>query len=168
MADSNINQMRIANPIASWTGSELMYFGTTPFTDPPDNKAGIASDFAAYVQSVVFLNLLANGVSTFRPLGTNTYTGTSYTFQLTDANKYVRASNGSAQTFTIPLNASVAFPIGTEIDLIQAGAGQLSIAATGGVTINSKAGHLSFATQYSAATLKKIATDTWDLVGDLS
>lgn len=92
---------------------------------------------------------------------------TSRTFALTDANDYIRCTNASATTLTIPANSTVAFPIGTQIDVFQAGAGQVSFAAAGGVTIN-KAEGLKIAAQYKAASLKKVATDEWDLIGALA
>lgn len=92
---------------------------------------------------------------------------TSRTLALTDANDYIRCTNASATTITVPANASVAFPIGTQIDVFQAGAGQVSFVAAGGVTINKSEG-LKIAAQYKAATLKKVDTDEWDLLGGLS
>jgi len=97
-----------------------------------------------------------------------TEAGTTKTFALTDIGAYVRTTSGSAVTITVPANSSVAFPTGTEIVVFQAGAGQVTFAAAGGVTINSKDGDLKITGQYSSATLKKIATDEWDMIGDLA
>jgi len=103
----------------------------------------------------------------------NAQTGTTYTFVLTDNGKFLTASNASAQTYSIPTNASVAFPIGTSIDLIQIGAGQVTVTAvtSGTTTILSNAGTAASPkarAQYSAMTLKKVATDTWYVIGDLA
>jgi len=97
----------------------------------------------------------------------NAQTGASYTTVLGDASKLVTMSNGSANTLTIPTNASVAYPVGTKIDIASVGAGQTTIAGAGGVTINSTP-TLKLRAQYSAATCIKTATDTWLLVGDLA
>ena len=97
-----------------------------------------------------------------------TEAGTTKTFALTDSGAYVRTTSGSAVTITVPANSSVAFPTGTEIVVFQAGAGQVTFAAAGGVTINSKDSNLKITGQYSSATLKKIATDEWDMIGDLA
>jgi hypothetical protein len=91
----------------------------------------------------------------------------SYTLVLSDASKLVEISNASANTVTIPLNSSVAFPTGTQINILQTGAGQTTIAGTSGVTLNSTPG-AKLRAQWSAATLIKRATDTWVVVGDLS
>jgi hypothetical protein len=106
-------------------------------------------------------------------LSFNAQTGTTYTFVLSDKDKLVTASNASAQTYSIPTNASVAFPIGTQINIIQIGAGQVTInAVTSGTTTISSTGATATApklrAQYSSATLIKVATDTWYVVGDIS
>ena len=96
----------------------------------------------------------------------NAQTGSTYTTVLGDANKLVTLSNGSGVTVTIPPNSSVAYPVGTKIDFAQIGAGQVTVAAGSGVTVNATPS-LNFRAQYSAATCIKTGTDTWLLVGDL-
>jgi hypothetical protein len=96
----------------------------------------------------------------------NAQTGTTYTTVLADASKLITLSNASAITLTIPANSSVAYAVGTKIDLAQTGAGQVTVAGAAGVTVNSNPG-LKFVAQYSAATCIKTATDTWLLVGNL-
>jgi hypothetical protein len=91
----------------------------------------------------------------------------SYTLVLTDQSDLVEISNASANTLTVPLNSSVAFPIGTTVTILQTGAGQTTITPTGGVTINGTPG-LKLRAQWSSATLIKRATDTWVAIGDLS
>ena len=97
----------------------------------------------------------------------NAQTGTTYTTVLADGGKLVTLSNGSAITLTIPPNSSVAYPVGTKLDFIQIGAGQVTVAGGAGVTVNSTP-TLKFRTQHSGASCIKIATDTWQLVGDLA
>jgi hypothetical protein len=106
-------------------------------------------------------------------LSLNAQTGTTYTFVLADNGKLVTASNASAQTYSIPTNASVAYPIGTQINIIQIGAGQVTInAVTSGTTTVSSAGATSTApklrAQFSSATCIKANTDLWYVVGDIS
>lgn len=96
----------------------------------------------------------------------NQQTGTTYTLVLADAsNKLVELSNTSAITVTVPLNSSVAYPVGSQIMLLQTNTGQVTVAGAGGVTVNSNPG-LKLRAQWSSATLIKRATDTWVLVGD--
>lgn len=98
----------------------------------------------------------------------NAQTGTTYTAVLGDDGKLVTCDNASAITFTVPLNSSVAFGIGTQINIMQLGAGQVTISPTGGVTIRSAGSKLKTKEQYAVATLVKIATDTWVAVGNLA
>lgn len=97
----------------------------------------------------------------------NAQTGTTYTFVLTDSGKICEFSNGSAITATVPPNSSVAFPVGTQIDLTQTGTGKLTLAQGSGVTITSASSFKSLSAQYASATLYKRATDTWQLSGNL-
>jgi hypothetical protein len=73
----------------------------------------------------------------------------SYTAVLTDDGKLVTMSNASANTFTVPPNSSVAFGIGTQINIAQLGAGSTSIVAGAGVTLNSAGTKLTLDAQYA-------------------
>jgi len=97
----------------------------------------------------------------------NVQTGTTYTFVLTDSGKLCTFSNASAITVTVPPNSSVAFPVGAQIDCSQLGAGKVTFAEGAGVTINSESSNKSIGAQYAGVTLRKLATDTWLLVGNL-
>ncbi len=96
----------------------------------------------------------------------NAQTGTTYTFVLADRGKLVTTSNGSAQTITIPPNSSVAYAVGTQVQVAGLGSGEVTMAAGSGVTIRSTPG-LKLRAQYSSVTCIKIATDEWLLIGDL-
>ena len=99
--------------------------------------------------------------------------GSSYTAVLTDNGKVVTMDNGSGNTFRLPTNASVAFPIGTQINVLQIGAGQTTInAVTSGTTTIQSTGATAAApklrVRYSAATCVKAGTDLWYVFGDIS
>jgi hypothetical protein len=135
---------QLAGVISDETGTGSLVFGTSPAISDPK-----------IAQSI------------------NAQTGTTYTFVLADQGKYVTASNASAQTYSIPTNASVAFPVGTNIDLIQIGAGQVTVsAATPGTTTIYSTGATAASpktrVQYSALTCKKISTDVWHVIGDIA
>jgi hypothetical protein len=100
-------------------------------------------------------------------LSTNDETA-SYTLVLADAAKVVEMNVSTANNLTVPLNSSVAFPIGTQILVLQTGTGQTTIVATSGVTINSVDAKLKLSKRWSSAVLIKRGTDTWVAVGDLS
>lgn len=92
----------------------------------------------------------------------------SYTLSaLSERDSVIEIASGSAVTLTVPTNSTVAYPVGTSIDILQTGTGQITVAANAGVTINATPG-LKLRTQWSGATLFKRATDTWVLYGDLS
>jgi hypothetical protein len=130
---------------------------------------GNLSQFAA-TTSAQFNTVISDEIGTgnviLSDLATNAQAA-SYTLVLTDKGKLVEISNASANNLTVPLNSSVAFPTGSQINIIQTGAGQTTVVATGGVTINATPG-LKLRAQWSSATLIKRGTDTWALVGDLS
>lgn len=97
---------------------------------------------------------------------------TSYTTVLNDGGAIVTMTNASANTFSIPTNSSVGFPVGSSITIIQAGTGQTTIQAvtSGTTTVASTAATAAapkLRAQYSTATAVKIATDTWYVFGDI-
>jgi hypothetical protein len=98
---------------------------------------------------------------------TNAQVGTTYTPVITDENKLVTLSNAAAITCTIPPNGSVAFQVGASIEFAQLGAGQVTFAAGVGVTLQSSPG-LKMRAQYSGAMARKLATNTWLIIGDLA
>lgn len=93
---------------------------------------------------------------------------TARTLALTDAGKVVECSNSGGCTVTVPAFATVAFPLGTLVEVFQAGTGAVTIAAAGGVTINSPSSALKSFGQFSTLILRKTATNEWSLSGDLA
>jgi hypothetical protein len=92
----------------------------------------------------------------------------SYTLVLSDADKLVEMDVATANNLTIPLNSTVAYAVGTQIDISQYGAGQTTFVATVGVTIRSANNWLKINARYGAATLTKVGTDEWYLWGNLN
>jgi hypothetical protein len=90
----------------------------------------------------------------------------TYTFVLTDAQKLVTLTKSTGFTVTVPLNSSVAFEIGDQINLVQLGTGQVTVAGASGVDIRSEGSKLKLKGQYATATLVKIATNEWVLLGN--
>jgi hypothetical protein len=97
-----------------------------------------------------------------------TRTGSTLTPAIGDANRYIRLTNAGGCTVSIPTNAGVGFPIGTELHFRQAG-GPIGFFGVFGVTINTPEG-FSPATErdHATVTIKKVATDVWDLFGLLA
>jgi len=93
-----------------------------------------------------------------------------YTAVLTDQYQVLEIMNkATAIAFKIPTNASVAFPIGTVITVLNRGVGVCTISAvTSGTTTILSAGAVAAAPtlgQYKAAACLKVATDTWIITG---
>jgi hypothetical protein len=92
----------------------------------------------------------------------------SYTLTNTsERDSLIEVNSASGTTITIPLNSAVAYPVGTTLDILQTGTGQVTIAGDSGVTVNSTPG-LKLRTRWSSCTLFKRATDSWVVFGDLS
>ncbi len=89
--------------------------------------------------------------------GVNVQSGSAYTLVLTDTNKIVYRSSGSAQTLVIPANASVAFPVGTIIPIVT-GAGALTVSITSDTLLSN--GSIGADTGNLAI---KVASTTWAL-----
>jgi len=109
-----------------------------------------------------------SSATTLTTLLYNSQSGTTYTLALSDAdNTQVETTSSSAVTITVPANSTVAFPIGSQINIAQIGSGQITIVGAGGVTVNATPG-LKFRAQYSTAVLIKRGSDSWLLAGDLA
>jgi hypothetical protein len=96
-----------------------------------------------------------------------------YTAVLTDQYQVLVPMNkASAVAFKIPTNASVAFPVGTAITILNKGAGTVTISAvTSGTTTVTSAGAVSASPtlgQWKTAVCVKISTDAWVVVGAIA
>ena len=133
-------------PLASptFTGTVTVAASGIAFTDGTQTKEGVASR-TPIIQKTASYTLSA----------------------LTERDSLIEVASASATTVTIPTNATVAYPVGTSIDILQTSTGQVTIAGASGVTVNATPG-LKLRTQWSSATLFKRATDTWVVMGDLT
>lgn len=184
---TSINKMAITAPATSSTlavadGKTATISNTLTFTGTDSSSVAFGAGgtvlypaSAAVTSAVAITGGAIDGVTigattpvvaqVQRPV--NTQTGTSYTLLIGDQDKMITLNNASAVTLTIPANASVAFPVGTEIDLLQLGAGQVNVVITTD-TLQSYTAKTHLAGQYAGGTLKKIGTTTWVLIGNLS
>jgi hypothetical protein len=173
---SNIQtQLDAKSPSASptFTGNVVLP-NTTVIGDIDATEIGYLNGVSSNIQTQLDAKLAsATAASTYAPIlattATPTFSSNAYTTVLADANKVLLASNSSvAGTITVAANSSVAYSIGTIITLVQTGSGQISIAAAGGVTINSYGAQLKLSGQYASAQLIKTGTDTWLAIGNLA
>ena len=109
---------------------------------------------------------LTDVVETVRYLSINNQF-TSYTLVLADDARLVDVDSDSMLTLTVPTNASVPFPVGTQVLVRQQGVGQVIISPASGVTLNTATGENKSRAQFSIAGLVKVASDTWAVFGDL-
>ena len=154
----------------------VMVFATTTARDAAFGGAGeptLAEGMYAFTSDTNTLWFYTGSAwesagATTQALTLNAQTGTTYTLALSDSGKFVTQSNASAITTTIPPNTDVAFPIGTQVNLLQLGAGQVTVAAGAGVTLRSAGSLVNISAQYAVVTCVKIATDEWVLIGNLA
>jgi len=101
----------------------------------------------------------------------NLQSGTTYTLVLADADKIVELNDGTECAVTIPLNASVTYPIGTNITIVAFGAGVYTVKGATGVILNgvTEAGAdeslVTITARYDGVSMYKRATDEWVILG---
>ena len=128
-----------------------------------DELAAALGDDANFAASVT--TSLGLKVDSLTPISQKS---ASYTLSsLTERDDLIEMGSASAMTVTIPTDATVNFPIGTSIDILQTSTGQVTIAGAGGVTVNATPG-LKLRTTWSSCTLFKRAANTWVVYGDLT
>jgi hypothetical protein len=129
----------------------------------------MATGFPAATGDILTAGMF-NGLITFTIGADNT---DDYTAVLSDQYQVLEVMNkATAVAFKIPTNASVAFPVGTAITVLNKGAGLCTISAvTSGTTTILSAGTVAASptlAQYKTAVCIKTATDTWYVVGAIS
>jgi hypothetical protein len=129
-----------------------------------DELAAALGDDANFAASVT--TSLGLKVDSLTPISQKT---ASYTLSsLTERDDLIEMGSESPITLTIPTDATLNYPIGTSIDILQTGAGQVTIAPVSvAVTVNATPG-LKLRTTWSSATLLKRAANTWVVFGDLT
>jgi hypothetical protein len=108
-------------------------------------------------------DITGTGTKAYRPL---TGLSNDFTASVTGGGVYARISG--SLTCSIQPNSVVPIPTGVEFEFFQYSNQQLHFDTGSGVILNSKNGYIKLAGQFSSATLKKVATDEWDLIGDLA
>lgn len=139
--------------------------GATTFlglTDAPASYSG-----AALKQ--VRVNAGATGLEFVTPdsyIGINEQTD-DYTLVAGDGYTLVAMNKATAVTLTVPDDASVLFPTGTQIYVMQLGAGQVTIAEGATSVQVMTVSTLKTFGQYAVARLIKIDSDLWSIDGSL-
>lgn len=168
-----------ASPTGAWAGRANClagYFGTGWVFVPGNDSGGTPIAMGARQEGLRIWSkaddktYVWNGSAWASPSPPNVTTnaGTSITLGLTDASKFLCTTAATAVAVTVPPQSSVAWLADTEIQIQQGAAGAVTISAGAGVTVN----RLSTATnvivgQHGVVTLKRTASDTWTLYGQL-
>lgn len=123
------------------------------------------SDITGSFRTISGSKLIGEATNIYRPALTassNPFTASNAT-----AGGYYRA--GGNITCSIFVTASVSCTVGSEFEFFQTSStGNVLFETGSGVTLNSKNSNLKLTGQFSAATLKYVGNNEWDLIGDLS
>lgn len=190
--DNDGNALVVGTTYFNIPGNEMRVWNGTTWTATYVPVAGYAtisyvnSSIAALTKSSVGLANVDNTSDVNKPVSTAQQTAldgkedigrytavrditlTSDTLVLADRGKLVRTTNASATTITVPPQASVAWLDRTRIDFMWYAAGQPTFAPGSGVTIRSEDSKLKIAKRYGMASLIRVASNEWVLIGNLA
>jgi hypothetical protein len=167
---ANVHQVKLVdNAFTPAADSDVDLGGTSTFwkdayidsITTSGNVSGSILSTASFAKFVGDGSAITNLQRPITTVGTNPFTAS-----LDNAGQYFRV--GGNVTCSIKVAATASCEIGSEYEFIQtSSAGYLQFTTDPGVTLNSKGSKTKLAGQFSGATLKKIGTDEWDLIGDL-
>jgi len=185
--ETDTGKIKIGTGSAAWTALAYAATGTVTSITAGTGLSGgtITSSGTIAINTAVTADLTTAQTLTNKTLTTpqlndakinlvfDAQTGTTYTVVLNDSNQVVTMNNAATNVLSIPTNASVAYPIGTQINVLQIGAGQTTISAvtSGTTTILSTAAVAAapkLRARYSSATCIKADTDLWYIIGDIA
>jgi hypothetical protein len=141
-----------------WTGQLSASRGGTGLSSPGTAGNVLTSDGTGWVSSAP-----AGGTVSYPQ---NAQNG-NYTLVLGDAGKHIYSANTGAQTITIPTNASVAFPIGTLVTIVNMGTTKILLSASGVSIIpvgSTTALSAPVVTSGMSVQLLKTGTNTWNAI----
>lgn len=161
------------NGLGSWDFSENIilasgkeyYINGTSVLSSTTLGSGVTSSSLTSVGTLTALTV--SGTTILGPASINGQSS-GYTLALSDQGKVIEMTNSSDVAVTIPPSGTTNFPVGAQIVVIRNNTGKVSFTPGSGVTLRSDSSKQYIATQYSAATLVKRATDEWYLIGNLS
>jgi hypothetical protein len=138
-------------------------FGATPTVDGAvafvkNDSSGTAVNDLSYSSGGVWYRLSSQAIDSKT---------TAYTIELKDSSRMLSINSSTDISITVPTHATSAFPVGSKIEIIRVGTGEVTVVPASGVTIRSKNNNLKLSTQYVGAMLVKLATNEWMLIGDL-
>jgi hypothetical protein len=161
---AKVDQMSIGAGVVIGGSSSLGYF------TPGQNNLHVIGDINLGSSDTTLSRTTSGivacaGVPVFSG-GITTEVTSAHTLAMTDATKRLEMENSSGSVVTVPSSASVAFPVGTYIDVVQKGAGSVTLTTGAGVSLNARVGKV-LSGQYGVATIYKTSADGWIAYGDL-
>ena len=125
-------------------------------------RIGNSNHLTTISASLVTGETIVRSQRPFQTISTNPFTASA-----DNVGNYFRM--GGNVTCSIKVNATASCPVGAEFDFFQTSSAlNVLFEADPGVTINSKNDNLNLSGQFSSVTIKKVGTDEWDLMGDLT
>jgi hypothetical protein len=162
--------VRVDGGILNSNAATITMFNATPTTINAFGNATTINFGKATTTTTLSGNIVANVAGFpvgYRDIPQVSFTGNT-TLALTDAGKHYYSTLSTANTLTVPNNATVSFPVGATINFVNQGTANVVIAQGSGVTMylagGSTTGNRNLIS-YGVATIQKVATDTWFLVG---
>jgi hypothetical protein len=151
--------------VMAWQSSPAAANNTTINTQ---NNGGSTSSASTLNFTSGLAGTTSSGTTTVSVSSNVTTQTATYTIALADNNSVVQMNSSSALTLVVPTDASVAFPVGSQVIVSQKGTGQVTLSGAAGVTIASNSSKIKTTGQNSAAVLIKLASNSWLLGGDIS
>lgn len=143
-----------------YTAQDLIFLASA--LDKLGNMLGVNDIVAATAAQISAINTTASSMVIEE-------TSTSRTLSAaTDNSNVIYTTNSSPVTITVPTNVAQAFPVGSAIEIVQGGTGQVTVAASGGVTLVNADNLFKTRAIYSTLGLIKVGTDSWVLSGDVT
>jgi hypothetical protein len=137
-------------------------------TVEPDSAGVTVANRGTSSAAVLDFDLTGLDPEPLKLLVENAYTGTSHTLALIDLFRGVTMNNANPNTVFIPLDSTVSIPVWSQSIVHPIGAGQTSITAVSGVTLNGvDGGTVVIAERWSAVTLWKRGTNIWSAIGGI-
>ena len=142
--------------------SDVTKFTNTNLTGVPTAPTASNGTSTGQIATTSFVQNSLTAATNLRVSNTQT---DNYTIALSDVGKVVEVSKATSVSLSIPTNASIAFPVGSMIFIKRTGAGVLTVSALDGgtTTINNSSGGYTDPGQNTVYSIRKTATDTWDL-----
>jgi len=167
----SVNATNTASAALGFSGASYTFANGAPasFSGPVTAPTAAAGTNTTQVATTEFVQQALPASA----LPINAQTVTAYVLALTDApvkntsQGIVTMNSASANAVTVPPNSTVAFPVGTQIQIVQLGAGQTSVVAGSGVTILTPSS-LTARAKNSTLLLTQIVINTWVFAGDMT